>query len=166
MNKKMGIGYWALITIGILLNLMMLVGQTGALIDYDFTVSIGMQESVEEVTGVGVAWAKGFGFGDTIIYIPLFIAGISGTLKRKKWGLLALFGALAITAYWPMVCLFTVFIGKDAINLSPDKYASYLILLPSISIYGLWGMWFLYKNWNNILNKQDITSIWHTDLRT
>jgi hypothetical protein len=146
----MGKGYWALITIGVLLNLMILVGQTGALIDYDFTVSIGMQESTEEVTDVGVAWAKGFGFGDTVIYIPLFIAGIIGTLMQRKWGLPAMFGALAITAYWPMVCLFTVFIGKGAINLSPEKYTSFSILLPSISLYGLWGIWYLYKNQNII----------------
>lgn len=150
MNKKIDIRFWALIIMGILLNLLMLVGQTGALIDYDFTVSIGMQESIEEVTGVGVAWAKGFGFGDTIIYIPLFIVGIVGTLKGRKWGLLALFGALAITAYWPAVCLFTVFAGKGVMNLSPDKYVSYSIILPLIGTYGLWGMRFICINWEKL----------------
>ncbi|NIR25424.1 MAG: hypothetical protein GWN77_00210, partial [Gammaproteobacteria bacterium] len=81
----------------------MIAGQTGALIDYDFTVSIGMQESAEELTDFGVVWAKGFAFADTLIYIPLFITGIIGTLKRRRWGALALFGALAITAYWPLI---------------------------------------------------------------
>ena len=31
-------------------------------------------------------------------------------------------------------------------NLSADKYVSYSVLLPLIIFYGLWGMWFLYKN--------------------
>jgi hypothetical protein len=130
---------------------MMLVGQTGALIDYDFTVSIDMQDSIEEITAVGVAWAKGFAFGDTLIYIPLFIAGLIGTLKKRKWGLLALCGALAITAYWPVVCLYTIFVGKGAINLRPDKYTVFSIILIPISIYGIWGMWFIYRNWNRLL---------------
>jgi hypothetical protein len=149
----MGIGFWILIIISILLNLIIIIGQTGALIDYDFAVSIGMQESIEEVTGVGVAWAKGFAFGDTVVYLPLFILGIIGLLKRKKWGLLSMFGALAITAYWPVVCLFAVFLGKGVINLSPDKYISYSILLPLISIYALWGMWYLYANRNKLIKE-------------
>lgn len=70
---------------GIFLCLIMIIGQTGALIDYDFTVSIDMQDSIEEITPVGVAWAKGFAFGDTLVYIPLFIAGLIGTLKQRKW---------------------------------------------------------------------------------
>jgi hypothetical protein len=146
-----GIGIKVLVTIGILLCLMFLVGQTGALIDYDFTVSIGMQESEEEVTGVGVAWGKGFGFGDTFFYVPLFIVGLVGLLKRRRWGLLAMYGALAVTVYWPMVCLSAVFFGRGAMNLSPDKYVSYSILLPLISLYGLWGMWFLHKKWDDML---------------
>ena len=48
--------------------------------DYDLTVSLGLQESVEEVSEVGVAWAKGFAFGDTIIYLPLLLIGIIGLL--------------------------------------------------------------------------------------
>lgn len=154
MEKGLGAGYWTLIIIGILLCLMMLVGQTGSLIDYEFAVSIGMQESVEEITPVGVAWAKGFAFGDTLIYIPLFVAGLVGTLRHRKWGLLALCGAMAITAYWPAVCLVSILIGKGVMNLRPDKYASFSVLLPLISVYGLWGIWFIYGNWNRLLKDQ------------
>ena len=70
-------GFWLLISIGILLNIMYLLGQTMALIDYDFAVSLGLQESSDQITQVGVALNKGFGLGDTVFYMPLFIAGKS-----------------------------------------------------------------------------------------
>ena len=151
MEIKRGLGFWTLIIFAVLLNLMMLIGQTGSLFDYDFTVSIGLQESVEEVTGVGVAWAKGFAFWDTIFYIPLFIVGIIGLFKRKQWGIYSMFSALAITVYWPIVSLYAIFIGKNAFVLTPDKYVTYSIILPLIAIYGLWGMWYLYKNQDNVI---------------
>ncbi len=152
MNETRNIGFWILISLGILLTIMLLIGQTFSLINYDLTVSLGLQESVEEVSEVGVAWAKGFAFGDTIIYLPLLLIGIIGLLKRKSWGFYSMFGALAITVYWPIVSLSTIFIGRTALNLNSDKYVSYSIILPLIAIYGLWGMWYLHKNRNKFVN--------------
>ena len=54
-------------------------------------------------------------------------------------------GALAITAYWTMVCLYAVMVDRVAIQLEPDKYLSYSILLPAITLYGLWGIKYLYS---------------------
>ena len=113
---------------------------------YDLTVSLGLQESEEEITKIGIAYAKGFAFGDTVFYIPLFVIGIVGLLKRKTWGLFSMVGALAVSIYWPIVHLFAIFIGRDAMNLMPKKYISFSILLPLIILYGSWGIWFLYKN--------------------
>ena len=84
-------------------------------------------------------------FGDTVIYLPLLIAGIIGLLKNKRWGKYSMFGALAISAYWPLVHLYAIFIERNAITLAPDKYILYPILLPLIVLYGMWGMWYLYK---------------------
>ncbi len=137
------IGFRILIGFGILLSLLLLCGQTLALFDYNLTVELGLQESVNEVGEVGIAFAKGFGFGDTVIYIPLLIAGIIGLLKNKNWGFFLMFGALAITSYWPMVCLYAFLSDSVAITLTPDKYISYSLLLPLITIYGLWGMWYI-----------------------
>lgn len=145
MNLKRGLGFWILIIIAIFLNIMFLLGQTWSLFDYEFTVSIGLQESLAEVKEIGVAWAKGFAFGDTIFYMPLFIIGIVGLFKRRFWGILSMFGALAITAYWPLVHLYTMYIGKNAFELSPEKYVYYPIFFLLLVIYSLWSMWFLYK---------------------
>ncbi len=152
MNTKSYIGFRILIIFSIILLIFLLVGQSFALINYDFLVSIGLQESVEEITLVGIAFAKGFAFGDTVIYIPLIIAGVVGLLKRKRWGFHAFFGSLAISVYWPLVHLFAIIIEQEAITLPPGKYLSFYIILPLIASYGLWGMWYLYKH-QNILMK-------------
>jgi hypothetical protein len=152
LNEKRNTGFWILISIGVLLTILLLAGQTFSLINYDLTVSLGLQESVEEISEVGVAWNEGFAFGDTVIYLPLLLIGIIGLLKRKSWGIYSMFGALAITVYWPVVILFTIFTGRTALNLDPDKYVSYSIILPLIAIYGLWGMWYLYKNRDIFMN--------------
>ena len=120
MTKNRGFGFWLLISIGVLLTIMLLIGQTSALFSYDQAVAIGMQESEEEVGKVGIAWAKGFAFGDTIFYVSLLIVGIIGLLKRKLWGLFSMFGCMAITVYWPVVNLYTFFIERTAITLTPE----------------------------------------------
>jgi len=146
MNKKRRIGFWSLISIGILLGVFLIVGQTFSLINYDLAIALGSQESEQEIGKVGIAFGKGFAFSDTVIYIPLLIAGIIGLLKGKKWGLYAMFGSLAISVYWPIVHLFAIYVGRDVITLNPDKYVSFPIVLSLIILYGLWGMWYLYKN--------------------
>ena len=86
-NRKL-IGFWVLIILGILILVMLLAGQMMSFINYEFTVSIGLQESVDVVGEMGVAVNKGFGVGDTIIYIPLLILGLVGLWIRKEWGII------------------------------------------------------------------------------
>lgn len=146
MDNKRTSGFWILIIIGVVLNLIYLLGQTMAMINYDFTVSIGLQEPVSEITGVGVAFNKGFGFGDTFFYMPLFVIGIVGLIKRKTYGLFSMVGAMAITIYWPMVSLSAIYFAKGLGDFHFTDYVSYSILLSLIAIYGLWGMGYVYNN--------------------
>jgi hypothetical protein len=114
---KRSIGYRLLISMGIVLSIMFIAGQTLSLIDQDLTVSPGIQESEEEIGEVGIAFAKGFAFGDTAFYIPLFVVGIIGMVKRKSLEIFFMFGALAVTVYWPVVHLFAIYSGKSSMNL-------------------------------------------------
>ena len=139
-------GYWFLITFSSVLLLFLIVGQSFALIDYNYVVSIGLQESIQEVTIIGIAWLKAFAIGDTLAYIPLLLAGIIGMIKKRKWGYISMFASLAISVYWPIVNLAAIYLAKNDINLNTDKYVSFSIILPIIAIYGLWGMFYLYKN--------------------
>ena len=148
MDQRRTIGYKALMAISCLVLIFLLAGQTFSLINYDITESLGLQESEEEVTLLGIAWLKAFALGDTMSYIPLLIAGLIGLHKRKSWGFYAMFGSLAISVYWPIVNLSAVYLGKDELTLSPDKYISYSVVLPLIVLYGLWGIWYLYRHQN------------------
>ena len=145
-NNKKGIGFWILISAGLFLLLFLLVGQTFSLINYQVAVAYGLQETVQEVGEVGIAFAKGFAFADTLVYIPMLLLGIVGLLKRKKWGVYLMFASCAISVYWPLVHLYAIYIGKNAIVLDPEKYISFPITLSLIIIYGLWGTWYLYRN--------------------
>ena len=148
-------GFWFLIGFGVLLNIVYVLGQTMAVINYGFAVSIGLQEPVNEITEIGVALNKGFGFGDTVFYIPLFLVGIIGLLKRKSLGLYPMFGAMAVTIYWPVVSLSTVIFAKGAPGWHFTDYTSYPILLSLIALYGIWGFLFLYKNSGNLIKKRE-----------
>ena len=131
------------------------IGQTLSLIDHDLTVSLGLQESIEEISRTGVAFAKGFAFGDTVFYMPLFASGIVGLFRGRAWGLFSMFGALTLPVYWPVVHLYAIYAGKSSMNLSSAKYVSYSVILPLIALYGLWGMWFLY----NRCHKEEILPV-------
>ena len=136
--------FWILISIAAVLVILFLAGQTLGVFNYDLAVAIGMQESENEIGRVGIAFAKGFGFADTVLYIPLFLLGIIGLLKNKRWGKYCMFGALAISVYWPLVHLYAISIDKISITLNPDKYIYYPIVLSLIMVYGMWGMHYLY----------------------
>lgn len=148
MANKRPIGFWILMIIGIFICVMLLLGQMMSFINYGFTVSIGLQESEDMVGEVGVAVNKSFGVGDTIIYLPILVIGIVGLWLGKNWGLFAMTGALGITAYWPMVCMFFILFARGApgFNFAKSTASAYAIFLTALTIYGLWGLWYLYKN--------------------
>jgi len=148
MTNKRTIGFWILMILGIFLLVILLIGQMMSFINYEFTVSIGLQESVDVVGKMGVAVNKGFGVGDTIIYIPLLLIGFLGLWLKKKWGVFAMAGALGITAYWPMVSIFILLFAKGSPDFSFTNFTSYAIILIAFTIYGIWGLWYLYKKRN------------------
>ena len=59
MSKGRPVGFWVLEIIGVLILLMLFVGQVMSYINYEFAVSIGMQESVDVIGVMGVAVTMG-----------------------------------------------------------------------------------------------------------
>ena len=153
MSKRKRIGFWIMMIVGILLLLMLILGQMMAFINYDFAVSLGLQESKDIIGEMGIAVNKGFGVGDTIIYIPLLVFGLMGLWFRKMWGVFAMVSALAITAYWPMVSIFLLLYARGTPGFNFTDFASYAIMLTLITLYGLWGLWYLYKNRKILVNE-------------
>ena len=139
-------GFWFLMIVGIFILLVLFAGQMMSFINYDFTVSIGLQEPADIIGEMGVAVNKGFGAGDTIIYIPLLTLGLLGLWLKKEWGIYAMISALGITAYWPITSLFILLFAEGIPGFHFNDYVSYTILLSLITLYGLWGIWYIYKN--------------------
>ena len=152
MGKKRTIGFWIIIIVGILFLFFLILGQTMSFINYDLTVSLGLQESKEIVGEMGVAVNKGFGVGDTIIYLPILIVGIVGLWLKRMWGIFAMAGALAITAYWPMVTIFLLLFARGTPGFNFTNFTSYGILLIAFTIYGIWGLWYLYSHRKRLIN--------------
>jgi len=153
MSNKRTVGFWVVMIVGILLLLMLIFGQMMAFINYDFAVSIGLQESKDIIGEMGVAVNKGFGVGDTIIYIPLLVFGLTGLWFRKTWGVFVMVSALAITAYWPMVSIFLLLYARGTSGFNFTDFTLYTIMLIPITLYGLWGLWYLYKNRKILVNE-------------
>ncbi len=140
-------GFWLLQISGWLLVLYFVYAQAIPAFDYDLGIAMGTQEPTTQITGVGVAFWKGFAIGDTLTYIPLLIAGLIGHLMQKSWGRLAFAAALGITIYWPAVVLSAVVAaqGAEGWNLTPET--AYWIVLPMLALWGAWGLWRLsYEN--------------------
>lgn len=144
MQQRRPLGVWVLLVFGTFLVVMMLLGQTMSFIDYDFTVGLGLQEHRDAVTDIGVAMNKGFGLGDTIIYIPLLLAGLSGLAMRRTWGVFCMMAAMGVTAYWPLVCLSFLYFAKGAEGFRFTAYGAYTTLLLTIVTIGIAGMCYLY----------------------
>jgi hypothetical protein len=145
MDTKRTPGFWIIIIVGLLVMLMLLTGQVMAFIDYEFAESVGLQEPEADITAMGVASNKGFGVGDTLIYLPMLVLGLVGLWNRKMWGVFLMVGAMAITAYWPMANLFLLFFARDVPGFGFDDFATYTILLTGITLFGLWSVWYLYS---------------------
>ena len=146
MTNKRTAGFWTLTIFGIFILFMLLAGQMISIIDYEFTVSLGLQESMNDIGEIGVAVNKAFGVGDTIIYTPLLIIGLVGLWQKKAWGVFTMASALGITAYWPIVNIFIILFAEGSPGFNYPNFTSIAIILLSITIYGIWGLWYLYKN--------------------
>ena len=145
MIKNKTISDWMFFTVGIIILFMLFLGQTMSFINYEFTVSLGLQESIEQIGSFGVAVNKGFGISDTIIYIPLMLIGLIGTWTKKKWGIWSMIAALGITIYWPVVCLAIIFLSEGVPDVQFTDIMEYVLILSFITFYGIWGLWYLYK---------------------
>ena len=141
-------GFWVLQLPGWLLLIYLVYAQAIPAFDYDLGVSMGTQESAEQVSDVGVAFWYGFAFGDLVIYIPLLAFGLIGHYFQKNGGILILAAALGITMYWPVVCLVAVVSARGADGWNLTNEAPFWVVLPLISLWATWGLWHIFRQSN------------------
>ena len=140
---KRSVSFWIVAALFSILLAMLVMGQTMAVVNYDFAVRLGLQERAEEVSAIGVQVNRGFGMGDTLVYIPLTAASLVGLILRKRWALLATGATMAMTAYvgWTCIWMFVFLRGAPGFHYTPGVevwgvLGAYLVL-------GTWGFFFV-----------------------
>jgi hypothetical protein len=135
--------YWVIIGFLALSIALLLLGQTMAIINYEFAVRLGLQEDVKEVGEFGVQINRAFGAGDTFVYIPLMAISLVGLLLRKRWSLITTAAVMGISAYWATTVAFMLFylIGVPNYHLEPGP--GYWLFIGAYIILGVWGVGYL-----------------------
>jgi hypothetical protein len=97
-SGRRGFSFWIIILFLIVSMVLMLIGQTTAVFNYELTVELGLQEDVKEVGEFGVQMNRAFGAGDTLVYIPLMAISLVGLFLRKHWSLVTTAAVMGISA--------------------------------------------------------------------
>jgi hypothetical protein len=145
-TQKRDATFWAIQIPGWMLLIYLIVAQGITAFSYELGVAMGTQESAESITEVGTAFWYGFAFGDLVVYIPLFLAGLIGHLRDTHWGRITLAAAMGITLYWPVVCLAALVDARDAAGWNVANEMPYWIVCLTVAAYGALGLWLLLKH--------------------
>jgi hypothetical protein len=145
------IAFWVFMVFLSLSLILLLIGQTMAVFNYDFAVSLGLQEDVKEVSEFGVEINRAFGVGDTIIYIPLILLSIAGLILKKRWALISTAAVMGITAYWAttVVFMFWFLVGVPSYSFVPG--AEYWVVISFYIIMGVGGIIYLMLRGENLI---------------
>ena len=99
-NGKRSLGYWFIVVFLSVSVVLMLVGQTVGVFNYELAERMGLQEKAEEMTEFGVQVNRAFGAADTVVYLPLIVISLVGLALRKRWSLLTTAAFFGASAYW------------------------------------------------------------------
>ena len=142
-TTKRPFAFWVIIGFLSISLLLLLMGQTMAILNYDLAVQLGLQESAKEIGEFGVQLNRAFGAGDTVIYIPLIVVSIVGLLLRRRWALFTTAAAMGVSAYWAATSVFLLIFltGLPGYYLEPG--IDYWLFLAAFIIFGVWGLGYL-----------------------
>lgn len=135
--------YWLVQGPGWLLFLYLVFAQAIPAFDYQLGIDMGTQEPATRISEVGVAFWRGFAWGDLLVYIPLLGLGLFGHARGRRWGIPALAAALGITIYWPLVCLAAVVAARGAQGWHLVDEKAYWLVLPLIAAWGATALWLI-----------------------
>jgi len=142
-NTNRPFTFWVIITFLIISLIVLLIGQTMALINYDFAVQLGLQESLKDVGQFGIQTNRAFAVADTIVYIPLIVVSIIGLLLKKCWSLYTTAAVMGISIYWSTTIIFMLIFLKEVPNYHLEAGLEYWLFLAPFIIFGIWGLLYL-----------------------
>jgi len=151
-STKRPISFWVIIVFLIISMVLLLMGQTMAIFNYEFAVKLGLQEDVKEVSEFGVQINRAFGAGDTFVYIPLMAISLVGLFLKKRWSLVTTAAVMGISAYWATTVAFMLFflLHVPHYNLVPGP--EYWLFIGAYIIIGVWGVVYLIFRGDNIIS--------------
>jgi hypothetical protein len=142
-ENKRPVSFWIFIIFLGLSILLMLVGQTMSVFDYELTVQLGLQESQEQVGSFGVQVNRAFGASDTIIYIPLLIGSLVGLIMKKQWALLITAAVAGISVYWSSTIIFIFLFSSGTFGYNYIPGLDIWLFVSTYTIFGIWSISYL-----------------------
>ena len=137
------LSFW-LITIFLLVSaVLLLCGQTMAVFDYELAVRLGLQEDVGEISEFGVQINRGFGAGDTVVYLPLMIVSVIGLVQRRKWALITTAAVMGISVYWAATAAFMFVFLEGVPGYAFVPPTGYWLAIMLFFSFGLWGLGYI-----------------------
>jgi hypothetical protein len=152
-DTKRSFAFWIITGFLFIFLILLLMGQTMAIVNYDLAVELGLQEDVKEVGEFGVQVNRAFGMSDTVIYIPLVIISIIGLVLKKRWSLLTTAAVMGVSAYWATTILFTLIFLQGTQGYSLEPGLEYWLFLAVFIIYGVCGLLYLVFRGERLLEK-------------
>ncbi len=151
-NAKRSISFWIVIVFLAVSMILLILGQTMAIFNYDFAVSLGLQEDVKEVGEFGVQLNRAFGAGDTFVYIPLIAISIVGLVLKKRWALITTAAVMGISAYWATTVAFMLWFLIGVPNYSFIPGPEYWGFISAYIVFGVWGVFYLIFRGDKIIS--------------
>ena len=142
-SARRPISFWVIILFLIVSMILLLMGQTMAVFNYDFAVRLGLQEDVKEVSEYGVQVNRAFGAGDTFVYIPLMAISLFGLFLKRRWSLVTTAAVMGISAYWATTVVFMLFFLPGVPNYNLVAGPEYWLFIGAYIIIGVWGVLYL-----------------------
>ena len=142
-NIKRPIAFWVIVVFLAISIVVMLMGQTLAVFNYDLAVCLCLQESADQVSEFGVQVNRAFGAGDTIVYIPLMTVSLIGLILKKRWSLLTTAAVTGVSAYWSVTVSFTLIFLSEVTSFRLVPGPGYWIFIGAYTLFGVWGILYL-----------------------
>ena len=145
-QARIPLGIKIIIGFHILNIIMWIIGQGGAVIDYDTVAQWGLQEPRETINHTILVTNRGIGCADVIIGVPLFIIAVIGLWRMKFYGAVFSYMVLGISFYWTTVAWIKKYFYLQAeLKSLPFDLGTHGMLV-FVFLFSLWASWYLLKN--------------------
>jgi hypothetical protein len=148
------LAFWIFAAFLVFSIVLLVAGQMVAVFNYELTVRLGLQESMDQVSEFGVQVNRAFGASDTVLYIPLIIASLIGLLRRRRWALLTTAAVSGISAYWSVTAIFIFLFlpGTPGYSYVPDP--TIWMFVSAYAVFGVWGLLYLLIRGDALLQRE------------